>query len=225
MNGNPFREMAASVRGKTGFDATILRFNGGDWTAGKDNINMNDEEFIVLADHLMLGWCKWQDGKPVDYRIGLVRDRFKPPHRGELGDNDVSRWERRGNERKDPWQFTYYVPLVDPRTAQLYIFLTTTDGGKEAWADLSAAYADSQDQQDTVGKMPRVALCSDDYIGQHGGTVHKPIFKILGCEDPPPGLRPIRPPIPAALAIEYGASQPLIEHKPQRNELDEDLPF
>jgi hypothetical protein len=232
MNDNPFREAAASVRGRTSFDGTILRFKSGDWTAGKDNINMNDEELIALVDHLMFGWCKWQDGKPVDYHVGLARERFKPPHRGELGDNDTSKWERRSNERKDPWQLTYYVPLADPRTAQLYWFSTTTDGGKDAWADLSDAYADSQDCQDTVGKLPRVALCFDSYIGQHGGKVYKPIFKILGFEDPPPGLRPIRPPVSSSLALNIlhavieGAAQPAaIEHKPQRNELDEDLPF
>jgi DNA (cytosine-5)-methyltransferase 1 len=223
MNDNPYREMAASVRGRTGFEGTILLFNKGEWTAGK--VPMNDQELIALVPEAMSGWCKWRDGRPVDYYVGFVRDRYKPPKRDELGDIDASKWEKRSGERKDPWQFTYYLPLVDPRTGQLYIFSTTTQGGKDAWAGLLEDYADSQDRQDTVGKLPRVALCSETYDHWEYGKVHKPTFKILGCEDLPPGVRPIRPPVSAALAIEYGAgATSQIEHKPLRSD-DDEIPF
>jgi hypothetical protein len=50
----------------------------------------------------MLGWCKWEDKRPTDYHVGFVRDRYKPPKRSELGDDDSSRWERRGGDRVDP---------------------------------------------------------------------------------------------------------------------------
>jgi hypothetical protein len=221
MNDNPYRELAASMRSKTGFTAPMLLFTKGDWVVGKDT--MNDQELIALPDLSMRGWCKLQDSKPVDFYVGFVRDRYMPPKRDELGDTDPRKWEKtRRGEPKDPWQFTYYVPMANPETAQVCIFSTTSQGGKEAWADLLDAYADSQEREDAVGKMPRVALRGESYDHWEFGKVHKPIFKIVGWETPP-AIKPIRAPSSAAaLAIEH-VDQPLIEHKPAP--IDDDIPF
>jgi len=59
MNDNPFREMAAAMRSRTGFDGTMLLFKKEiGWKAGKDAVDMNDEELVALVDELMFGWCK-----------------------------------------------------------------------------------------------------------------------------------------------------------------------
>jgi hypothetical protein len=218
MNDNPFREMAAAMRSRTGFDGTMLLFKKSFWTAGRDAVDMNDEELVALVDQLMLGWCKWKDNKPVDYHVGFVRDRFQPPKRSELGDNDNSRWEKRD---KDPWQFTFFLPLADPETAALYVFSTTSAGGKDALADLQELYADGRERQENAGKAPRVALQGTHYTHQEHGRVDKPCFTIVGWVVPP-AIQPIRP--PASQTIER-IDAPQLEHKPRRGELDDDLPF
>jgi hypothetical protein len=55
---------------------------------------------VALVDQLMLGWCKWEDKKPVDYHVGFVRDRFKPPKRSELRDADPTRRRWRPRHRR-----------------------------------------------------------------------------------------------------------------------------
>lgn len=215
---NPFREMAAAMRSRTGFDGQMLACKKGVWTAGRDALVMNDAEIIALVEQLMVGWCRWRDNKPVDYRVGFVRDRFKPPNRSELGDNDSSRWEKRD---RDPWQFTFFLPLVDPETAALYIFSTTSAGGKDALADLSELFADGRERQENVGKAPRVALQAERYTHQEWGRIDKPRLTVVGW-DAPPAIKPIRP--PASLTIEH-VDAPQLEHKPRRGELDDDIPF
>jgi hypothetical protein len=212
--------MAAAMRSKTGFDGTMLLFKKGRWTAGKDAVEMNDEELIALVDQSMLGWCKWEDRKPVDYHVGFVRDRYKPPRRHELGANDSSRWEKRDI---DPWQFTFFLPLADPETSELYIFSTTSRGGKDALADLQEAYADHEERD--AGKAPRVGLSVGRYRHPSFGEVETPVFKILNWVDPP-AIRPIRPPAStSALTIEGAAQPAAIEHKPERVSIDDDIPF
>jgi hypothetical protein len=219
MNDNPFREMAQAMRSRTGFDGTMLLFKKEiGWKAGKDAVDMNDEELVALVDQLMFGWCKWKDNKPVDYHVGLVCDRFKPPKRGELGDNDSTRWERRN---KDPWQFTFFLPLADPETAALYVFSTTSAGGKDALADLQEIYADGRERQENAGKAPRVALQAEHYNHQEYGLVYKPRFAIVDWAAPP-AIKPIRP--PASQTIEH-VDAPKLEHRPRRGELDDDIPF
>jgi DNA (cytosine-5)-methyltransferase 1 len=215
MNTSAFREMAAAMRSKIGFDGIMLLFKKGRWTAGKDAIEMNDEELVALVDQSMLGWCKWEDRKPVDYHVGFVRDRYKPPKRSELGANDSSRWEKRDI---DPWQFTFFLPLADP-DGSLYIFSTTSRGGRDALADLQEAYADHEERD--AGKAPRVALSVGRYRHPSFGEVETPVFKIINWVDPP-AIRPIRPPASLSLAIAQPAA---IEHK--RSEVDDadDIPF
>jgi len=217
-----YRASAAAMRARVGFDGTMLLFKKGDWTAGKDNVDMNGVELVALPSELMHGWCKWEDKKPVDYRVGFIRDGYKPPSRGELGDNDTSKWERRGSDRVDPWQFTRFLPLVDPESGQIYVYSTTSKGGRFALADLQDAYADHL-EKGAEGAAPRVALMSETGHGEYG-EFEKPVLKIVDFVDPPPGLKPIRPPSPAAVALEYGAT-PLIEHKPLSKIVDDDIPF
>jgi hypothetical protein len=212
MNDDPFRAMANAMRSRTGFDGTMLLCKKGLWTAGKDAIDMNDEELVALVDQLMLGWCKWEDKKPVDYHVGFVRDRFKPPKRSQLGDDNPDRWGRNG----DPWQFTFFLPLADPETAALYVFSTTSAGGKDALADLQEAFADGRERQENAGKAPRVALQAEHYIHQEYGRVEKPRFTVVDWVDPP-AIKPIRPPASLTQTIDA----PQLEHKPRRDDQDD----
>jgi hypothetical protein len=222
---DPFREFAAAMRSRTGFDATMLAFKKGIWVAGKDAVEMNNEELIALVDQSMFGWCKWVDKKPVDYHVGFVRDRYKPPPRIELGDTDPTRWERRDS---DPWQLTFFLPLADSDTGKLYIFSTTSRGGRDALADLQEAYADHEDGPEDAGKQPLVALSAGYYGHGQYGRVETPSFKIVGWAYPPDNIKSIRPPASAALAVDHVAgATPQIERRSWRDEPDDglDIPY
>ena len=43
-----YRASAAAMRARVGFDGTMLLFKKGDWTAGKDNVDMNGVSTLGL---------------------------------------------------------------------------------------------------------------------------------------------------------------------------------
>jgi hypothetical protein len=47
----------------------------------------------VGMDLLLVGWVRWDAGKPVEHRMTRVIDGQSPQRRTELGDDDRSLWE------------------------------------------------------------------------------------------------------------------------------------
>ena len=61
MSNEAFREMAAAMRSRNGFDARMISFRKGAWSSGKDGAGMDGAELIAVVSHLMIGWTKWVD--------------------------------------------------------------------------------------------------------------------------------------------------------------------
>ncbi len=203
---DPFREMAGALRSRTGFDGTKLKFSKGQWLAGKDDATMNNAELIARVDQAMFGWCLWIDKKPVDYFVGFVRDRYQPPKRSQLGHTDRTKWLKKDS---DPWQMTSYLPLTDPGDGTLYIYSTTSGGGRDALANLQEAFADNREfHPQEAHKLPVVTLSADHYQHPEFGRVETPMFEIVRWVDPPANMKAIRPPAPASQML-------AIEHTPQ----------
>ena len=206
---DPFREMANALRSRSGFDATMLKFSKGLWLAGKDAVQMNDAELIACVDKAMFGWVRWIDKKPVDYWVGYVAERYKPPLRSQLGDNDQTKWPKKGS---DPLQMTFFLPLVDPNDGTLYVFSTTSKGGRDALANLQEAYADNrQFHPQDAHKLPLVNLGRDHYPHPEFGRVETPVFEIAGWVDPPANMKAVKPPTSASPML-------VIEHTPSGEE-------
>lgn len=228
---DPFREMAQAMRTRTGFDGTILKFAKGNWTAGKDGIGMNDAELIALIDRLMYGFIKWEDKHAVDFHIGFIADRFKPPKRGQLGDTDRSLWDK---PNQDPWQMTFVLPLTHVAEGELYFFSTSSQGGRNCLASLQEAYADHRElHPQEAHKLPRIVLAADSYNHQDYGHVDVPLLDITGWVDPPtknPKIKAIRPPAPTtplpAIAAAPKSAPEIIENRETvTGHLDDDIPF
>jgi hypothetical protein len=222
MTDNPFREMAAAMRTRNAFgDSILLLFKKGDWTAGPDAIGMNGRRLVALVDETMYGWSRWENKRATDYIVGRVADRYRPPRRSELGDTDKSVWDF----DKDPWQLGYFLPLADPDKAQLYIYATSTRGGKDAVANVLEAYADFIEQE-KAAKLPLIELSADHYKHPEFDRVEVPVFEIMGWVDRPKNIKQIKAPPAAAPLI---PAQPQIEHAPapapKRTDFDDAIPF
>src|SRR5262245_6029265 len=62
----------------------LLKFSKGDYVAGQDAREVPlGSQFVVNMDTLEIGFIKWQDNRPAGRRMGLVAERFRPPHRSE----------------------------------------------------------------------------------------------------------------------------------------------
>jgi hypothetical protein len=241
MDLDAFREEAAAMASRQGLPGQILKFNKDAGWADKDS-DMNGAKPVVLIKDSMKGWTLWQDAKPTDYIMGLVRDRFQPPPRDMLGHTDESRWKY----GQDPWQFTYALPMVD-NDGSLYCFTTSSAGGKDCVAGLIRAYAEHEEKRGADPRtLPVVSLERDSYKNKHGGVVAIPDFSIVRWTEPPPNLALIVPPSSSSGTLldgkliehnptERGAPK-LVESKPQdrtaferkpfaRDEIDDDIPF
>ena len=224
---DPFREMAAALRTKSGFGGVPrMKFTKGLWLAGAADVSMNGAELLAHPDQAMFGWCMWQNKKPVDYYVGRVADRYQPPKRSQLGNNDPAKWEKKDS---DPWQLTFYLPLTDLGNGALYVYSTTSGGGRDALANLQEAYADNrQFHPQDAHKLPLVKLEREHYQRPEFGRVEKPIFEIVRWVDPPPDMKAVHPPAPASsmLALEHSAadSNDKFSENPADG-LDGEIPF
>lgn len=133
----------------------LLRFSKGDWSTANGEEFPIGKKMIVNMDQLLFGWIRWEDQKPVDQRMGLLIEGFRPPARNTLGYGyepgrddpvDTSEWEvdDTTHQPRDPWQFTYYLVMKDPEvtdeTEGVYTFTTSSSGGRNAIGDLCKSY-------------------------------------------------------------------------------------
>jgi hypothetical protein len=179
---NPFAEYASAIAARR-LDGKLLKFNKGDWLA-EGGLVPEGTQLVALMDTLMVGWQKWQQQRPVDTRMGLLVDGFKPLRRHELGDENSSTWERdaRGDLR-DPWQFINNLVLVAPDDDEIFTYSTGSRGGIDAIGKLCAAHGKAP-----AGVYPLVCLAVGSY--QHRdrtiGRVKYPILEVVGTVEAAP---------------------------------------
>lgn len=166
---------AAAESAENVIKGTLLKFSDWRWTAGKEGVEVEKERQLVALD-TAAAWVKWKDNKPVEYRMRVPGKRL--PEREELGDADEAQWEigPDGKERRDPWQNTRFVYLVDPLTAEAFTFSTSSWDGRHAVADLA-------DQIQRVryarpGAVPVAELHAAPMLTRFGKK-SKPLFKVI----------------------------------------------
>jgi hypothetical protein len=164
----------------------LLKFTKlGDWVYGENADPLpEDTRLIAHMGDLAVGWIKWEDGRPVETIMGLIRDRgtpkFQVPSRGELGDNDKADWPVDANGvARDPWQSSNWLILMDPE-GQLYTFAPTSKGGKQAIAKLSKVYGEKMRHR--PGEFPVVTLSGDEYAhpNKQYGMIQVPVMTLVG---------------------------------------------
>ena len=164
------------------FVGDLLKFDkGGNYVAGQENHEIaRGTKMVAYMDTLRIGWVCWEEGRPVDERMGLVGEGFVPPKRSELDRTDESLWEEyEGGESRDPWQFSNDLVLLDPQDGQFYTFVTSSKGGLGAIGKLAEKYGNHLRQ--SPGEWPVVALESDSY--QHKirayGRIKFPVLRTV----------------------------------------------
>jgi hypothetical protein len=139
---NPFQVYADAVSPRT-IVGQLLRFSKGDFIIGEAGETLPENtEFVVLLDEALCGWVKWEEGKPIEHRMGRIADGYVPPPRSALGDVDRAAWEESADGRaRDPWAFTNYVVMKREPDGELFTFAATSKGSLNAVGDLCRQYA------------------------------------------------------------------------------------
>jgi hypothetical protein len=152
-----------------------LKFADWRWMAGKEGELIEDgTRRVAMATQAM--WVRWENGKPVEYRVREQGRRL--PDRDEPGYDNKDEWELNSRgEPQDPWQNTRLVYLVDPQTAEAFTFSTSTWGGRGAVSDLGDQIARMRSVHPDA--VPIIELRSAEMPTKYGRK-SKPVFKIVG---------------------------------------------
>jgi hypothetical protein len=163
----------------------ILKFQKGKYFVGDDEIGVNSE-LIAHATQLARGWVKFKNGELVDRRLGKVIDGFVAPQREELDDNDQSVWEKNDRgERRDPWVSQSYLPLENPETGELIVFVTGSAGGRGAIGALVNIAS-----RNLHKGQPIIQLGVRSYKHKQFGRIENPDFPIVGWTGAAGGVSP-----------------------------------
>jgi hypothetical protein len=195
--------------GAHAFVGDLLKFNKGDYLAGQNNRDIPiGTQMVANMDSVKIGWEKWEDGRPVEQRMGLVVENFKPARRAELGDNDRELWRiDESGKPRDPWNFTNHLVLAAADDGELFTFATSTKGGLGAIGELCKTYGAEMHQH--PDEWPVIELDVDSYAHSDKtlGRIKIPVLTIVGWtpkdgEAPPPPNPKPAPKVtkPAALA-------------------------
>jgi hypothetical protein len=196
-NQNQALAKAAREEGGDGLGGTLLKFAKGRYSKGADEVELG-REYIAHVDQWARGWVRFEDGKPVEKRIGRAIDDFQMPERDELGDTDEAQWETdAAGKPRDPWARQSYLPMEDVKTGEIVVFVTSSVGGRGAVGTV----CDRAAMNARFGK-PRIRLAVRSYRHAQFGRIETPEFTIVGWTD-----------------------QIAAPPKPLRKELDDEIPF
>ncbi len=173
---DPYAEVANEGGGQFG---KILKYVKGEWSHADSPIAFGTE-FLVLINEALRGDVRFEGGKPVQQRIGLIRERAKFAKREDLGDTDQSFWEKDKNGRPiDPWSPQTILPMIHVESGDLYSFIFRSAGAKQTFRDLCRAYSPYR----KTSTLPIISLQTDKYRHDDYGWIDIPVLQIERWED------------------------------------------
>jgi len=180
-NYNPYVAFGDSVN-QNRIVGSLLKFTKfGEFQAGEDSVKIpHGTRLIAHMGEVLVGWQRWQDAKPTEQIMGLVREDFHPPRRSELGDTDRSTWEvdDSGKER-DPWQQTTMIIFKAMDSDQIYTFSTSSKGGLGAVGKLSKEYGKAMRMRPNQFPVVKLGFRSYDHPNKQYGEIRAPTFEIV----------------------------------------------
>lgn len=128
-------------------------------------------------------WVKFWDNKVAERKVYRVGRKEVAPERDELPDNDPTHWQNGiDNRPRDPWVLQYLLPMEDPETGEVCIFIASSFGGKRAVADICQTWATKARRNANVGQ-PLVRLAKTMFPTKNYGNVVRPSFELIGFVD------------------------------------------
>jgi hypothetical protein len=178
--GNYFQSYGDQVSQKS-IVGKLLKFSKGDYLVGEDNEEVpKGTRYVANMDELMVGWIRWEDGKPTDQIMGRVSEGYQPPKRNTLGDDDKDKWgvDAQG-AAQDPWAFSNYLILKATDSDELFTFTTSSRGGLNAIGELCKAYGKAMRQRPEDFPVIELDVGSYQHSNKAFGRIKFPILKTV----------------------------------------------
>jgi hypothetical protein len=171
-------------------NVTLLKFNSGNWTISDIPVSP-DTRFVLYPDQVSHSWTNFYGGKVVTEISAVVAEDddgdaelriVKGNGRKNLGLDDEVKWELdSAGKRRDPWVYSFGLPMMNAETGAIVVFKTASVGGMSAIAGQVANFTRNR----RLG-YPIVTLSTGSYKNKkHGGFTSFPAFVTFGYDTPP----------------------------------------
>jgi hypothetical protein len=151
-----------------------LKFtNNAEWLTATGEVIAPDREFLVIE--IIRVTQKWVDGMAAETRI-LAPDEPFPDIEQWNAEAPRSEWREAFGRSVGPWQNSYVVYLLDPRTMAGFTFPTSTSGGFRAIQELKDSTRRARMLRG-ANVFPLVTL-DDVFMPTQFGGRRRPCFKI-----------------------------------------------
>ena len=154
-------------------DGDPLKFKDGVFLRGFDKIEVEEGTTLRIAPtSVQDGYVKWEDGKPVDWRLReWINRNHLPIFRDAIPDADKI------GQSDDPWTYTLLLAMKDEDDVQLK-FSTGSVGGANAVRKVLREWKRQRDKH--PDQVPIVALSSGSYEHKvHRTEIAFPVFTIV----------------------------------------------
>ena len=190
---------------------SLLRFHKGEWLYGRDLEEMPEKSRLVAGvPTLRAGWVRWQGGQPIDQQMVRLAEGGRPVKRAELGDLDDLEWERdeATGQPRDPWQPSFSMVLLAPRTGELYTFASGSKGAAGTLRKLCAAYG--KHIRGKPDELPVVELGADSYRHKNKafGKISVPVLEVKAWVDGAAFKQALENDVPAGVEEEEALPPP-----------------
>jgi hypothetical protein len=142
----------------------------------------DDVDYTALCDETLISWVKFsEDGGPPERVGGLLYDGFVLPPRASLGDDDPAKWPMGLDGRPtDRWIHQICLVLQEPKSGELFTFITNSRTGRRAVGNLLRHY--DRLRKSHPDHYPAVKLKTGGFMhkDERIGFVATPSFAVVG---------------------------------------------
>jgi hypothetical protein len=151
-----------------------IKFDAGAYFIGREKTLVDESRQFVAID-VREGWLFLKKDCPAEYSMRAI-DGPKPPRPSSFA--NPSEWPD-GLDRKpnDPWRYAKFLYLLDPVSAEVFTFTSSTTGGRIGLSDLCAQI--QLMRRTRPGAVPIVELQSRQMKTKFG-MKPRPFFQVVG---------------------------------------------
>lgn len=207
--------------------AKMLKFKKGRWFDSDGNELQLGTEYIAQPRGWSKCWIKFRGGTVKERRLYRMSEvaHSSIPDRADLDDKDESTWEQGLDGRaSDPWVQQSILPLEDPKSGELVLFVASSWGGTRCIGNLVNNWARRVATVDDG--VPIVQLDRTSFESKKFGEVQAPAFKVMGygfATAPATPRTPIEPPRNLSAATERAIERAVEQNRTKA--FDDEIPF
>jgi hypothetical protein len=159
----------------------LVKFSKGEFLRGVDSeVVPEGALYTVACDMALVGWIRWNDGRPAEHKLVRIASGAPLYRRAELGHHDKALWDLDAKcAARDPWQQAIYAPIMDAN-GEISTFTTGSASGIKSVHRLLRRYATHAARHPDV--YPLVKLKKGFWVHQDKaiGKVFFPDFEPAG---------------------------------------------